>query len=103
MQAKFMGVSSSMRIFDFFGLVLGELVLDTVTILVRPSSLYQVCAAEGQKVAEETVTTLQDNESEADFNQFWSKVTKWPLIVKWRIQHYCGDERDPEDTKMALL
>ena len=77
MRARILGVSSSMRTFNFFfGLVLGELVLRHSDNLSMTLQSVQISAAEGQKVADMTVTTLQSIRSDANFDLFWSKVTR---------------------------
>ena len=77
MRARVIGVSSSMRTFNFFfSLVLEQLVLKHSDNLSKTVQSLHISAAEGRKVADMTVTTLQWMRSEANFNPLWSKVTK---------------------------
>ena len=77
MRATIIGVSSCMKTFNFFfGLVLGDLVLRHSDNLSKTLQSLQISAAEGQKVADMTVTTLQSIRSDANFDLFWSKVTR---------------------------
>jgi hypothetical protein len=66
-----------MQSFEFFyGLMLGELLLNHTDNLSKALQSARISAAEGQKVAEMTVRTLQSLRSEETFALFWNKVTK---------------------------
>ena len=77
MRARIIGVTSCMKTFNFFfDLVLGELALRHSDNLSNTLQSLQISAGEGQKVADKTVTTLQSIQSDANFDLFWSKVTR---------------------------
>ena len=77
MLARIIGVSSRMKTFNFFfGLVLGQLVLRHSDNLSKTLQSLQIAAAEERKIADMTVTTLPSNRSDANFDLFWSKVTR---------------------------
>ena len=60
MRSRIQGISACMRTFDFFfGVSLGELLLNHSDNLSRTLQASSMSAAEGQKIANMTVTTLQ--------------------------------------------
>ena len=77
MRSRIIGVSTCMKSLDFcFGVVLGELLLQHSDNLSRTLQATHMSAAQGQKVAEMTMKTLQSVRSEENFRLFWTKVVK---------------------------
>jgi len=76
MKSRIQGVSICMKLFEFFfGLVLKEFILKHSDNLCKTLQTRQMSAAEGQKIAEMTVCTLQSVWSYENFELFWTKVT----------------------------
>ena len=75
MSAKCNGVRSQLSSFLFlFGVSLGHLVLqvaDNLSVALQQKSL---SAADGQRLAQETIRALQKLRSEDEFSKFWSGV-----------------------------
>ena len=77
MKAHIHGVRSQMQQFDFFwGVILGELILQHTDNLSRMLQKADISAAEGQKVAGLTVKTLQSLRTDSNFQLFWEKTTR---------------------------
>ena len=77
MRSRIKGVSICMRSFDyFFGASLGELLLKHSDNLSRTLQSSSMSAAEGQKIAEMTVSTLQLLRSDESFASFWRNLTQ---------------------------
>ena len=75
MRSRIIGVSTTMRSFNFFfGVVLGELILCHSDNLSRTLQASYVSAADGQRIATMTVKTLQSIRNEDSFKMFWSKT-----------------------------
>lgn len=76
MRSRIIGVSACMKSFDFFfGASLGELLLSHSDNLSKTLQSSTMSAAEGQKVADMTVITLQSLRSDENFLLFWKRVT----------------------------
>ena len=76
MRSRIHGVSMHMKSFDFFFvLMLGEFILKHSDNLSKTLQNVDVSAAEAQKVAEMTVSTLQSVRNAEMFDLFWTKVT----------------------------
>ena len=75
MRSRIVGVSTSMNSFDFFGAVLGEMLLRHSDNLSKTLQSKRMSAAEGQ-LASMTVKTLQLLRTDENFSLFWTKVLK---------------------------
>ena len=77
MRSRIQGVSTCMKTFEFFwGVALGELLLNHTDNLSKTLQHTSMSAAEGQKIAKMTVCTLHSIRSDPNFELFWQKVTK---------------------------
>ena len=77
MKSRIQGVSSCMETFDyFFGASLGELLLRHSDNLSKTLQSTTMSAAEGQKLAKMTVSTLQSIRSDEKFDLFWNLTQK---------------------------
>jgi len=77
MKSRIQGVASCMESFDyFFGISLGELLLRHSDNLSKTLQSSSMSAAEGQKIAEMTVITLQSIRSDEQFLLFWDLTKK---------------------------
>ena len=77
MRSRIQGVASRMTSFDFFfGVSLGELLLKHSDNLSKTLQASSMSAAEGQKVADMTISTLQSIRSDENFQLFWSLINK---------------------------
>ena len=77
MRSRIQGVSVCMQSFEFFfGLVLAELLLNHSDNLSKTLQSPRLSAAQGQKIAQMTVCTLQSLRSDDNFLLFWTKVKK---------------------------
>jgi hypothetical protein len=75
MKARIRGVQlHSLRFDFFFGLVLGEYILQHADSLSTKLQDKKLSAAEGQSMAAFTVKTLQSKRCEEKFNAFWDRV-----------------------------
>ncbi len=80
MRSRIQGISVYMNSFDFFyGLVLAELLLSHSDNLSKTLQSSSMSAAEGQRIAEMTVHTLQKIRDNESFDLFWQRVL---LLVK---------------------
>ena len=59
----------------FYGLFLGQLLLQHNDNLSKTLQSQNMSAAEGQKIAEMSICTLQSIRCDANFELFWKKVT----------------------------
>ena len=76
-RSRIIGVSLCMKSFDFFfGVALGELILNHSDNLSKTLQSPRISAADGQALAEMTVRTLQTLNSEDTFKIYWIKLTK---------------------------
>ena len=57
----------------FYGLVLGQLLLQHSDNLSMTLQSQEMSTAEGQKIAEKTIHTLHSIRSDAKFELFWKK------------------------------
>ena len=74
-KSRLIGVSSQMNKFDFFfGLMLGELILNHTDNLSCTLQKTNISAAQGQSVAKLTVITLQKIRNDQSFELLWKKV-----------------------------
>ena len=77
MSSRIQGVASRMTSFDFFfGVSLGELLLKHSDNLSKTLQASNMSAAEGQKVADMTIRTLQSICSDVNFQLFWSLINQ---------------------------
>ncbi len=77
MRSQIQGVSSCMMSFDFFfGVSLGELLLKHSDNLSKTLQASSMSAAEGQKIADMTVRTLQSIRSDENFLLFWKSINQ---------------------------
>ena len=75
MRSRIQGISACMTTFDFFfGVSLGELLLNHSDNLSRALQASSISAAEGQKIANMTVKTLQAIRTDNEFKLFWLSV-----------------------------
>ena len=75
--ARIQGVAAQMPSFNFFfGLVLGEMLLNHCDNLSKTLQNPHLSAAEGQTVADMTKRTLATLQAEDKFTLFWEKVRK---------------------------
>ena len=76
MRGRIIGVATYMKSFDFFfGVVLGEMLLRHSDNFSRTLQSPKLSAAEGQKFAAMTVTTLESLRSDDKFTLFWTRAT----------------------------
>ena len=76
-KSRIIGIISQMKTFDyFFGVKLGELILNHTDNLSKSLQNLKISAAEGQELARLTTSTLQSIRDEKMFDLFWSKVLK---------------------------
>ena len=77
MRSRIQGISACMTTFDFFfGVSLGELLLNHSDNLSRALQASSISAAEGQKIANMTVKTLQAIRTDNEFKLFWLSVSQ---------------------------
>ena len=77
MRSRIQGISACMTTFDFFfGVSLGELLLNHGDNLSRALQASSISAAEGQKIANMTVKTLQAMRTDNEFKLFWLSVSQ---------------------------
>ena len=77
MRARITGVKAQMESFEYyFGVCVGELVLNHADNLSKSLQSKTISAAEGQKLAEMTLKVLSKIRNCEQFNLFWSSVTK---------------------------
>ena len=77
MKSLIQGVSSCVKTFNlFFGVVLGELLLKHSDNLSRTLQSSSMSAAEGQKIAVMTISTLQSIHSNENFLLFWKRIVQ---------------------------
>lgn len=103
MKSRIQGVATCMESFDFFfGASLGELLLRHSDNLSKALQSTSMSAAEGQKIAEMTVITLQSMRSDENFTLFWSlvKLKGSELNVNDPTLLCLGEESDPGDMMM---
>ena len=75
MRSRTQGISARMTSFDFFfGVSLGELLLKHSDNLSKTLQASSMSAAEGQKIADMTVHTLQSIRSDENFLLFWRRI-----------------------------
>ena len=77
------GVSAQMKFFDFFGVVLGELVLMHSDNLSKTLQHKHLSAAEGQATAALSVKTIEKIRDDKSFDLFWAKVLT--LVAKFNV------------------
>ena len=76
MRSRILGVSSCMSSFDFFfGVTIGEMLLQHTDNLSRTLQSANISAAEGQHVAKLTVKTISQLRNEDSFKLFWANTT----------------------------
>ena len=76
MKARIRGVQAQMQRFDFFfGLVLGQCLLQHADSLSAFLQSLAMSAAEGQTIAALTLSTLREIRNDEKFSLFWQKVT----------------------------
>ena len=77
MRSRIQGISACMTTLDFFfGVSLGELLLNHSDNLSRALQASSISAAEGQKIANMTVKTLQAIRTDNEFKLFWLSVSQ---------------------------
>ena len=103
MRSRIIGVSACMKSFDFFfGASLGELLLSHSDNLSKTLQSSTMSAAEGQRIANMTVTTLESLRTDENFELFWKKNVLQTGGLDIR-PHFLDRERDLEDMKMMAL
>ena len=76
MKARIQGVAAQMVKFDyFFGISLGQLILQHSDNLSKTLQEVDMSAAEGQAVTAMTVSTLKSLRNDVSFDVFWKKIT----------------------------
>ena len=74
-KARIIGVQAQFKKFSyFFGVLLGELILQHSDNLSKALQSPKLSASEGQRIAAMTVKTLQSLRSDSNFDLFWRKV-----------------------------
>ena len=74
-RARIAGVAAQMEKFEFFyGLELGRKILNMVDNLSRSLQAKYMCASDGQKLVQITVSALQLMRTDNDFKLFWHSV-----------------------------
>ena len=74
-KARIIGVQAQFKKFSyFFGVLLGELILQHSDNLSKALQSPKLSASEGQRVAAMTVKTLQSLRSDSNFDLFWRKA-----------------------------
>ena len=77
MKSRIIGVSTQMETFRYFyGVTLGELMLQHTDNLSRTLQKSDISAAQGQEVAGLTVKTLQKIRTDESFDLFWKTITR---------------------------
>ena len=78
MRSRIQGIASRMMSFAFFffGVSLGELLLKHSDNLSETLQASSMSAAEGQKVPDMTISTLQSIGSDENFRLFWSLINQ---------------------------
>ena len=75
MRSRIQGISSCMKSFDFyFGVSLGELLLKHSDNLSKTLQSSGMSAAEGQKIADITVRSLNSIRTDDNFSLFWKLI-----------------------------
>ena len=72
-----------MKFFDFFGVVLGELVLMHSDNFSKTLQHKHLSAAEGQATAALSVKTIEKIRDDKSFDLFWAKVLT--LVAKFNV------------------
>ncbi len=76
-RARVIGVKAQMESFDYyFGVCIGELVLSHADNLSKTLQSKTISAAEGQHIAEMTITVLNKMRSTEAYDLFWSSILK---------------------------
>ncbi len=82
-RARIIGVKAQMELFDnYFGLCVGELVLRHADNLSKPLQSKTISAAEGQHIAEMTVTVLKKMRSSEAYDLSWCSLKKCPMLMQ---------------------
>ena len=77
MRSRIQGISTCMTTFDFFfGVSLGELLLNHSDNLSRALQASSISDAEGQKIANMNVKTLQAIRTDNEFKLFWLSINQ---------------------------
>ena len=94
MKSRVLGVRAQMETFDFFyGVYLGKLVLKHADNLSRTLQNPTISAAEGQRVAELTVSVLEKIRDDSEFDLFWELVKMKASVLE------VGDPKLPRQRK----
>ena len=94
MKSRVLGVRAQMETFDFFnGVYLGKLVLKHADNLSRTLQSPTISAAEGQRVAELTVSVLEKIRDDSEFDLFWELVKMKASVLE------VGDPKLPRQRK----
>ena len=77
LRARIISVEAQIESFDYcFGVCIGELVLNHANNLSKSLQSKTISAAEGQHIAEMTLTVLQKMRNSEEYDLFWSSVLK---------------------------
>jgi len=79
--ARIGGIASQMKLFDFFGLIIGENLLQITDNLSQTLQKKNYSAIEGQCTALQTKKTLMRMRSEESFDLLWKKAEKCALTM----------------------
>ena len=102
-RSRIIGVKAQMESFSyFFGISVGELVLKHGDNLSKALQNESISAAEGQRLASLTVTTLTKIRDAEQFDLFWQLITKRHLLLMYLSQHFQENGKHPKDMKLAL-
>ena len=100
-KSRIIGVSTQMKKFDyFFGIMLGELILNHTDNLSRTLQKTTISAAQGQSVAKLTVATLQKIRNDNDFEK---KLRIEQVHWVWETLNYLVKGKFLEDLSMEML
>ena len=101
MRSRIQGVSSCMRSFNFFfGVSLGKLLLRHTDNLSKTLQASSISAAEGQKIADMTVRTLQSIRPDENFYSFGNQPVRRQVCLASVSQHFLDREIGPKGMKM---
>eukprot|EP00731_Ephydatia_muelleri_P003123 Em0001g3123a len=106
MRSRIQGISACMTTFDFFfGVSLGELLLNHSDNLSRALQASSISAAEGQKIANMTVKTLQAIRTDnlMNLNCFGYLLARKRKMLKLMSLPFLGDESNQEGMMIVYM
>ena len=101
MKARIIGVQAQFK--NFFGVLLGELILKHSDNLSKTLQSPRLSASEGQQIAAMTVKTLQSLRTDSNFDLFWTKQKQQDKSWMSMNLSYPGKQNYQEGLKMEML